>query len=223
MTDPPLRLLIADDEPLIREGLTALLDAEPDLLVVASAADGREAVGLATSHRIDVVLMDIRMPVLDGIEATRRIRALPGTPPRVLVLTTFSDDDFLLGALRAGAHGFVLKRSSPADIAGAIRTVAHGDSLVLPATVRSRLVPEKDDRHELRARRLAQLTSRETQVLALLAEGRSNAEIAGDLFVSFQTVKTHVGSILAKLDARDRTQAAVIAHETRPGPASRGR
>lgn len=217
MTGRPLRLVIADDEPLVRGGLRMLLDAEPDLSVVADAADGHEAVRAAAAHRPDLVLMDVRMPVVDGILATRRIVAGIPDPPRILVLTTFANDDYLYGALRAGAGGFVLKRARPAEIAAAVRTVAAGGSLVLPESSRL-LLAEHGRRAEAgRARwaaALARLSPREREVLGLLADGMTNAEIADHLFLGVQTVKSHVAAVLAKLGARDRTQAVVIAYES---------
>lgn len=209
----PLRLVIADDEALLRDGLGFLLDAQPDLRVVATAADGREAVTAAAEHRPDVVVMDVRMPVLDGIDATAHITARPPPRPRVLVLTTFGNDEYVYGALRAGASGFVLKRTPPAELADAIRTVARGDSLLLPDAARALIARQAAATRRWTAE-LATLTGRETEVLRLLARGHTNAEIAGELFLGVQTVKTHVGAILTKLSCRDRTQAVIIAYES---------
>ncbi len=208
-----LRLVVVEDEPIVRAGLRMLLDQQSDLTVVAEAADGQEAVEAVTATRPDVVLMDVRMPVLDGIEATRRIVALPD-PPRVLVLTTFAHDDHLLDALRAGACGFVLKRALPEELAHAVRTVARGDSLILPEAVRRMVLTDHRDRAERErwASALARLTARERDVLRLMAAGLTNAEIAKELFLGIQTVKSHVAAVLAKLGARDRTQAVIAAH-----------
>ncbi|HEV2372602.1 MAG TPA: response regulator transcription factor [Streptosporangiaceae bacterium] len=204
-------VLIADDDQLVRSGLRVIIDSEPDLSVVGLAATGAEAIGLARSLRPDVVLMDVRMPELDGIQATRRLLANPG-PPKVLVVTTFENDGYVYDALRAGAAGFLLKRASPAEMLQAIRTVAGGDSLLYPAAIRALA-----HRHAAQAeagRLRALLTAREGEILRLVAEGLSNAEIAGRLYLGVETVKTHVGAILAKLGARDRTQAVIAAYES---------
>ncbi len=208
-----LRLVVADDEPVVRTGLRMLLSAEPDLDVVAEAGDGHQAVAAAARHRPDVVLMDVRMPGLDGIAATRRIDDLPGRSPAVLILTTFASDDHLLDALRAGARGFVLKRAEPAEIAHAVRTVAGGGSLVVPAAVRDLLAGERRATTAL-APAMARLTPREQDVLRLLGTGLSNGEIGAELFLGTQTVKTHVAAILAKLGCRDRTQAVIAAYDS---------
>ncbi|HEU4346725.1 MAG TPA: response regulator transcription factor [Actinoplanes sp.] len=212
-----IKVLIADDQAMVRQGFGALLAAQPDLLVVGDAADGAAAV--AESRRLDpdVVLMDVRMPVLDGLEATRRL--LGGRPdrgPRVLILTTFDLDDYVYEALRAGASGFLLKDAPAADLVHAVRVVAAGEALLAP-TVTRRLIAEFAARpHTDRPRPTAlnALTPRETEVLRLIARGRSNQEIAADLVVAEQTVKTHIGRILAKLSLRDRAQAVVLAYET---------
>ena len=210
MTDT-VRVLLVDDEPLVRSGLRAILGAEPGIEVVAEADDGVAGVAAATQHRPDVVLMDVRMPQLDGITATQRIlEQVPST--RVLVVTTFSADDYVLDALRAGAAGFLLKRADPAQFREAVRVVARGDAVLFPTAVR-RLVTHAtpQPRHEAL---LATLTDRERDVLRLLAAGRTNAEIAAELWLGVETVKTHVGNVLAKLGARDRMQAAIFAYES---------
>ena len=216
-TGGPIRVLIADDQMMVRQGFTVLLNAEPDLEVVGQAVDGLDAVSRVAEKLPDVVLMDIRMPELGGIEATRRITAAH-PEIRVLVLTTFDLDEYVYEALRAGASGFLLKDASADQLAEAVRVVAAGDALLAPGVTRrliaefSRLSGEPPRAPSMR--RVRDLTERETEVLALIAQGLSNAEIAGQLVVAEQTVKTHVGRILVKLGARDRTQAAVFAYET---------
>lgn len=210
------RALIADDQALIRIGLRKILDAEPEMTVVGEAADGQQAIAEARRLRPDVVLMDIRMPVLDGIEATRRIvRDLPTT--RVLILTTFGLDNYVYDALRAGASGFMLKDAPPEEIAAAIRIVASGEALLAPAVTRS--VIEEFARNAPAPTptpipALAELTPREQEVLDLLARGLSNPEISERLVISEATTKTHVARILQKLDLRDRVQAVIYAYET---------
>ena len=206
----PIRVLIVDDDELVRVGLRAIVDAEPDLQVVGEAADGAEVVPLAARSRPDVVLMDVRMPAIDGIQATRRLLAASRDPPRVLVITTFENDDYVYDALRAGASGFLLKRARPAEVVEAIRVAARGESLLFPAALR-RLVAGRGGGDRLRD---AGLTDREADVLRRMAAGLSNAEIAAELVVSVETVKTHVGNVLAKLGARDRTQAVIAAYES---------
>jgi DNA-binding NarL/FixJ family response regulator len=215
-----IKVLIADDQAMVRQGFGALLAAQPDLVVVGDAADGEKAVAAARRLGPDVVLMDVRMPVLDGLEATRRL--LGGRPdgdrdgPRVLILTTFDLDDYVYEALRAGASGFLLKDAPAADLVHAVRVVAAGDALLAPAVTR-RLIAEFAARpvtDRPRPTALNGLTPRETEVLRLIARGRSNQEIAADLVVAEQTVKTHIGRILAKLGLRDRAQAVVLAYET---------
>ncbi|MEU6445970.1 response regulator [Streptomyces sp. NPDC048232] len=211
-----IRVLIADDQQMVRQGFTVLLNTQPDIEVIGQAVDGRDAVAKVAEQAPDVVLMDIRMPELGGIEATRLITG--ATPEiRVLVLTTFDLDEYVYEALRAGASGFLLKDASADQLAEAVRVVASGDALLAPGITR-RLIAEfsrLDDRPRapLKAR-VGELTERETEVLALIAQGLSNAEIAQRLVVAEQTVKTHVGRILVKLGLRDRTQAAVFAYES---------
>jgi len=209
-------LLIVDDQALIRVGLRKILENEPEMTVVGEAGDGEEAVASARRLRPDVVLMDIRMPVLDGIEATRRIvRAQPST--RVLILTTFGLDTYVYDALRAGASGFMLKDAPPEEIAAAVRIVASGEALLAPAVTRA--VIEEFARHPPSAPAtpppaVAELTPREQEVLDLLARGLSNPEICERLVISEATAKTHVAHILQKLDLRDRVQAVIYAYET---------
>ncbi|MFF5006942.1 response regulator [Streptomyces phaeochromogenes] len=215
MTSGSIRVLIADDQQMVRQGFTVLLNTQPDIDVVGQAVDGLDAIAKVAELVPDVVLMDIRMPELGGIEATRRITEK--TPQiRVLVLTTFDLDEYVYEALRAGASGFLLKDASADQLAEAVRVVAAGDALLAPGITR-RLIAEfsrldSTPRAPLK-QRVGELTERETEVLALIAQGLSNAEIAERLFVAEQTVKTHVGRILVKLGLRDRTQAAVFAYE----------
>lgn len=207
-----VRVLLVDDEPLIRTGLRTIIDAEPDLEVVGEAGDGIAAVAAVRRNAPDVVLMDVRMPTVDGIAATERIVAAPD-PPRVVVITTFENDEYVYGALRVGAAGFLLKRSRPDEIVDAIRVVARGDSLLFPAAIRALVARHGQGGHGDRLRS-ARLTDREAEVLRLMAAGHANAEIAAALTVSHETVKTHVGNVLAKLRARDRTQAVIAAYES---------
>jgi DNA-binding NarL/FixJ family response regulator len=220
-----IRVVVADDQVLVRSGFSVLLAGEPDIDVVGEAGNGAEAVALAASERPDVMLMDVRMPVMDGLEATRRIsrdETLAGT--RVVILTTFDLDEYVHEALRAGASGFLLKDTLPVDLLNAVRVVAAGDALISPRITR-RLIEEFARRPEPGATvaasaALEQLTEREREVLELVAKGQSNAEIATQLYVSHATVKTHVSRLLMKLDARDRAQLVMIAYET--GVASPG-
>jgi DNA-binding NarL/FixJ family response regulator len=205
-------VLLVDDEELVRAGLKAILDAEPDIEVLGEASDGAEVPGLVRRFEPDVVLMDVRMPAVDGISATRHLLSSAGAAPRVLILTTFGNDGYVYDALRAGATGFLLKRARPAEIVQAVRTVAEGESLLFPAAVRD-LVATRG-RCGGDALRGAGLTQREGEVLRLVARGLSNAEIARELVVGVETVKTHVGNVLAKIGARDRTQAVVAAYES---------
>ncbi|MEU5208950.1 response regulator transcription factor [Streptomyces sp. NPDC020742] len=212
-----VRVLIADDQMMVRQGFTVLLNAEPDIEVVGQAVDGLDAVAKVAELAPDVVLMDVRMPRLGGIEATRRITGPAGATVKVLVLTTFDLDEYVYEALRAGASGFLLKEASAAELAHAVRVVASGEALLAP-NVTKRLIAEfarvtRSPRAPVRAR-VGELTERETEVLSLIAQGLSNGEIAGRLVVAEQTVKSHVGRILVKLGLRDRTQAAVFAYET---------
>ncbi|GAA0397621.1 DNA-binding response regulator [Acrocarpospora corrugata] len=212
-----IRVLIADDQVMVRQGFTVLLNAEPGIEVVGQAVNGLDAVAKVAELTPDVVLMDIRMPQLGGIEATRRITETDGTAVKVLVLTTFDLDEYVYEALRAGASGFLLKDASAADLAQAVRVVAAGDALLAP-NITKRLIAEfarmtGTPRAPLRSR-VGDLTERESEVLSLIAQGLSNAEIAEWLVVAEQTVKTHVSRILVKLGLRDRTQAAVFAYET---------
>jgi DNA-binding NarL/FixJ family response regulator len=211
-----IKILVVDDQGMVRAGFRMILEAQPDLEVVGEAADGRQAVEAARRLRPDVVLMDIRMPLMDGIEATRRL-AGPGVtdPVRVLVLTTFDLDEYVFQALRAGASGFLLKDLPREELVRAVRVVAGGESLLAPRVTR-RLIEEFARRPapaEHRPEALAALTAREHEVLELVARGHSNAEIATELVISEQTVKTHVGNVLAKLGLRDRIQGVILAYE----------
>ena len=210
-----VRVLIVDDQALVRRGFRMILDAEPDVTVVGEAATGLEAVDEAARLHPDVVLMDIRMPGLDGIEATRRITAA-GPKPHVVVLTTFDLDEHVLEAIRAGASGFLLKDVPPEDLLRAIQVVAEGDALLSPSVTRRVLarVAATPSAAAGISKELASLTERETEVLRLLARGLSNGEIASTLFLGETTVKTHVGRVLAKLGVRDRVQAVVAAYES---------
>jgi len=215
-----IRVLVVDDQALIRGGLRMIVAAQPDLEVVGEAEDGEEAISAYRRLRPDVVVMDIRMPNLDGVEATRRLTASDagpaGAPPaRVLILTTFDLDQYVFDALRAGASGFLLKDAPPADIVAAIRVVAAGDALIAPSITR-RLIGtfvERGERHASGLDRLEELTERELEVLRLIAGGLSNAQIAEQLVVGENTVKTHVARVLGKLDVANRVQAAILAYE----------
>ncbi|MGW0231326.1 response regulator [Actinopolymorpha singaporensis] len=208
-----ISVLVADDEPMIRHGLAAILAPEPDIAVVGEAGDGAEAVSATGRHLPNVVLMDVRMPRVDGIEATRTITARWPDRVKVLVLTTFADDDYVTRAMLAGASGFLLKRASGEEITQAIRTVHGGESLLFPAKVRA-MFGSAGAAHEAHPG-FDRLTAREAEILTLVAEGLSNAEIARRLYVSVETVKTHVASVLTKLEVRDRTQAVVRAYRDR--------
>jgi len=227
MTAPaaPIRVLVVDDQELVRSGFCVILDAADGITVVGEAANGEAALSQVAAHEPDVVLMDIRMPGMDGLEATRLITrgpegrsagSGPATPPKVVMLTTFDLDDYVYAALRAGASGFLLKDSPRHDLIAAVRAAAAGDALLAPSVTRrlieafARRPPETSPSPS----QLASLTARERDVLLLLARGRSNAEIAEVLFVSEATVKTHVGNLLAKLGLRDRVQAVILAYET---------
>lgn len=243
--DGPVRVALVDDQPLVRAGLRMVIESQPDLQVVVEADDGRDALRLLATTASDVVLMDVRMPGMDGLSATRALLAdgkgsredpqrstdstgrggyVAAGDPRVVVLTTFDLDEYVLDAIRAGASGFLLKDAQPEELLTAIRTVHKGDAVIAPSSTRrlmERLVTTlPPDEATGPQEALAGLTVREREVLVLMARGRSNTEIAADLFVAEATVKTHVGRILSKLDARDRVQAVVTAYETglvRPG------
>ncbi|MFF0427832.1 response regulator [Streptomyces sp. NPDC004520] len=212
-----IRLLIVDDDPLVRAGLTLMLGGADDLEIVGEGADGREVPELVARHAPDVVLMDIRMPQVDGLTATERLRALPGAP-EVVVLTTFHADEQVLRALRAGAAGFVLKDTPPAEIVAAVRRVAAGDPVLSPAVTRQLMThvverqPEQP-RRTTAAARLAELADREREVAVAVGHGRSNAEIAAELYMGVPTVKTHVSRILAKLGLNNRVQIALLVHD----------
>ena len=207
-----IKVFIADDQAMVREGFGALLGAQPDIVVVGDAADGAAAVAQVRHLAPDVVLMDVRMPVMDGLEATRRLAG----GPRILILTTFDLDDYVFEALRAGASGFLLKDAPAADLINAVRVVAAGEALLAPSVTRKLIAEFTARTHAGRPRPAAlnALTPRETDVLRLIARGQSNQEIAAELVVAEQTVKTHIGRILAKLGLRDRAQAVVFAYET---------
>ena len=214
-----VRVLLVEDQALVRAGLRMVIDSQPDLTVVGEAGDGVAAIAAARSLRPDLVVMDVRMPVLDGIEATRQVVALPA-PPKVVVLTTFDLDEHALAAIRAGASGFLLKDAHPEEMLAALRTVHAGDAVLAPSTTRrllDHLAPGLDPRA---VRSVATLTSREREVLTAMARGLSNAEIATRLSVAEGTVKTHVSQVLFKLGVRDRVQAVVTAYDAglvRPG------
>jgi DNA-binding NarL/FixJ family response regulator len=220
----PIRLLVVDDQAMVRQGFGALLDAQEDMAVVGSAADGSEVVDLVKRTRPDVVLMDIRMPHLNGLDATRAVFAMPGdVHPRVIMLTTFDADEYVFAALQAGASGFLLKDATAEDLATAVRVVAAGEALLAPSITR-KLIADYVGRPATRAPDptvVGELTARELDVMRLVATGRSNAELAAELFLSEQTIKTHVSRILAKLGLRDRTQIVVAAYES--GLVSAGR
>jgi DNA-binding NarL/FixJ family response regulator len=214
-----IRILLADDQAMVRQGFGALLNAQQGMAVVGEATNGEEAVRACHQLRPDVVLMDVRMPVMDGLEATRRLLSPPGGAdhrPRVLMLTTFDLDDYVYEALRAGASGFLLKDATADDLVAAVRVVAAGEALLAPSVTR-RLIEEfarQPRRDRPRPDRLAGLTTRELEVAKLISRGLSNAEIADTLVLAEQTVKTHVGRILTKLDLRDRAQVVVAAYES---------
>jgi DNA-binding NarL/FixJ family response regulator len=210
------RCLIADDQAMVREGFAAVLAAQPGLVVAGQAADGAEAVRQARQLRPDLVLMDVRMPVMDGLEATRQIMREPLPGPRVLMLTTFDLDEYVYAALRAGASGFLLKDATAAELVHAVRVVAAGEALLAPSVTR-RLIADfarQPPSGPPFPQTLGALTQRETEVLRLVARGLSNTEISGALVIAEQTTKTHIGRILAKLGLRDRAQAVVLAYET---------
>jgi DNA-binding NarL/FixJ family response regulator len=218
-----VRVLLCDDQALVRSGFRMVLEARPDMEVVGEAEHGAQAVELAARCRPDVVLMDVRMPVMDGVEATRRL-AQTGTSARIVILTTFDSDEYVYEALRAGASGFLLKDVQPAQLVDAIRVVARGEALLAPTVTRrllDRFAHTLPDASRSAPEALEELTERELEVLTLLASGLSNAELAERLFLSGTTVKTHVSSILRKLGLRDRVQAVVLAYQAglvRPPP-----
>lgn len=221
MTDPldrPLRIALVDDQPLVRAGFAMVIDSQQDMEVLVQAADGVAAVQELRARTVDVVLMDVRMPRMDGIEATQRIleQAPEGRAPKIVVLTTFDIDEYVVSAIRAGASGFLLKDAQPEDLLGAIRTVHRGDAVIAPSATRRLLarVVATPEPQEKDASPLTSLTEREREVLTLMGRGCSNQEIGAQLFVAEATVKTHVGRVLAKLGARDRVQAVIIAFET---------
>lgn len=207
----PIQVLLVDDEPLVRSGLRAILESEPDIAVVGEADDGAAAVTQARRTHPDIVLMDVRMPRVDGITATRLLSQFDGGGPAVIVVTTFENDDYVYDALQAGARGFLLKRSAAEDYVNAVRTVYEGESLLFPAAIR-RLVAGRGQGGGGLAQ--ANLTDREEEVLRLVAQGLSNAEIAAELVLGLETVKTHVRNVLAKLGVRDRVQAVITAYES---------
>lgn len=216
--DRQLRIALVDDQPLVRAGFAMVIDSQDDLEVVAQASDGAAAVEELRARTVDVVLMDVRMPRMDGIEATSRILAQSpeGRAPKIIVLTTFDLDEYVVSAIRAGASGFLLKDAQPEDLLGAIRTVHSGDAVIAPSATRRLLArviaapePQEKDTSVLDV-----LTEREREVLALMGRGYSNPEIGAELFVAEATVKTHVGRVLAKLGARDRVQAVIVSFET---------
>ncbi|WP_445135495.1 response regulator [Streptomyces sp. DW26H14] len=218
MPQTPIRVMLVDDQALLRTGFRMVLAAQPDMEVVAEAGDGAEALDVLRATTADVVLMDVRMPRLDGVEATRRICAAGPAAPKVLILTTFDLDEYAFSGLKAGASGFMLKDVPPSELLSAIRSVHSGDAVVAPSTTRrlldrfSPMLPSGTPEPE--RKEIGRLTEREREVLLLVAQGLSNGEIAGRLFVSEATVKTHVGRILTKLGLRDRVQVVVLAYET---------
>jgi len=210
-----ISVLVVDDQAMVRAGLRMILEAESDIRVVAEAEDGAKAISATQVHRPNVVLMDIQMPVMNGLDATRQITRQHGQTTRVLILTTFERDDYIFEALRAGASGFILKNAPPEDLVAAVRVVAEGNALLAPSVTR-RIISEFA-RHPAQPevnKELAHLTERELEVLRLIARGKTNGEIASELIVSEATVKTHVSNLLTKLGLRDRVQAVVFAYES---------
>ena len=211
-----IRVVVADDQDLVRTGLVMILGAQPDLEVVGEASDGLAALDLATRLRPDVLLVDIRMPGLDGIEVTRRLAGPDVTDPiAVVVITTFDLDEYILGALRAGARGFLLKDAGPQLLVQAIHAAANGDALIAPNVTRRLLATFADQAPQVPVQPIDPLTEREEEVLALVARGRTNAEIATELFIGVSTVKTHIAAVMAKLGARNRVEIAMWAYDTR--------
>ncbi|WP_016998269.1 response regulator transcription factor [Kocuria atrinae] len=210
-----IRVLIADDQDIVRTGLTMLLNAQPDIEVVGAATNGRQAVDLARQLHPDVCLFDIRMPLMDGIEATRQLAGPEVTDPLpIVVITTFDLDEYVLGALKAGARGFLLKDAGPALLSQAIHAAADGEALIAPSVTVRLLTAFARSQPESPAQPIEPLTSREEEVLVTVAQGRTNSEIAADLYISPSTVKTHLASLMRKLDARNRVELAMWAHET---------
>ncbi|HEX8868400.1 MAG TPA: response regulator transcription factor, partial [Lentzea sp.] len=210
-----IRVVVVDDQEMVREGVSALLNAQDDIEVIAEAVNGKEAIARAAGLRPDVILMDVRMPVMDGLQATREIAAMP-EPPKVLVLTTFDLDDYVYEALQAGASGFLLKHAPARELLNAVRVVAAGEALLAPS-ITKRLIEDfvRSRRTErVRPAQLSALTERETEILVLIAQGLSNTEIAAHLVLAEQTVKTHVSRVLTKLGLRDRAQAVIAAYES---------
>ena len=210
-----IKVLLVDDQAMVRAGIHLILEAENDIRVVGEAEDGAKAVISAHKLKPDIVLMDIQMPLMNGLESTRQITQTPGNTCRILILTTFERDDYVFEALRAGASGFILKNAPPEDLIEAVRVVADGNALLAPSVTR-RIINEfaqRTPRHDLKAR-LGSLTEREIEVMRLIAKGKTNSEIAVDLFVGETTVKTHISNLFAKLDLRDRVQAVVYAYES---------
>ncbi|MFC7406232.1 response regulator [Georgenia alba] len=218
-TQNPIRVALVDDQQLVRAGFAMVIASQPDMEVVLEAGDGAQALRLLGSHSVDVVLMDVRMPTMDGLAATASLTGsdAPGDAPKVVILTTFDLDEYVLHAIRAGASGFLLKDAPPEEMLTAIRTVHRGDAVIAPSSTKRLIehlatVLPSEERSSPAV--LDGLTEREREVLVLMARGRSNTEIAGELYVAEATVKTHVGRVLAKLGARDRVQAVVLAYET---------
>jgi DNA-binding NarL/FixJ family response regulator len=212
----PIRVVLVDDDPLVRSGLALILGGADDVEVVGQAGDGRAGLATVAEHRPDVVLMDIRMPVMDGIEATTQLLGRPA-PPKVIVLTTFGADDHVVRALAAGAHGFLLKDTAPADIVAAVRRVAAGEPMVSPAVLETLIGQvtrrSEPDRARLARERLARLTDREREIAEAVGRGLSNAEIAAELYLSVPTVKAHVGRLFTKLEVDNRVQIALCVHD----------
>ncbi|WP_156251885.1 response regulator [Pseudactinotalea terrae] len=218
LPDSPIRVALVDDQQLVRAGFALVINSQPDMEVVVEAGDGAQALRLLGSHPVDVVLMDVRMPNMDGLAATAALTdPAGGDGPKVIILTTFDLDEYVLRAIKAGASGFLLKDTPPEDMLAAIRTVHHGEAVIAPSSTKrliGHLASVLPDAERTPPAVLDSLTDREREVLVLMARGRSNTEIASDLFVAEATVKTHVGRVLAKLSARDRVQAVVVAYET---------
>jgi DNA-binding NarL/FixJ family response regulator len=216
-----IRVLIADDQQLVRSGIEMILEDQPDIDVVGTASDGIAAVAAARNHHPDVVLMDIRMPQLDGLQATRQLLADPSAAWRILILTTFDLDEYVYAALTAGASGFLLKDASPEQLLFAVRHAAEGDAMLAPAITRRLVERFTRPQPDLHRSSIARLTSREREVLTLLATGLSNHELAATLHLSEGTIKSHINHILTKLDLRDRVQAVVLAYQSGLAPTSR--